>query len=134
MRVTKVVQEYITKQVRTKIEQKYEAEKSEAERIRNLKFDIEQRATKAARQAALVVLKEAKNHADILDYDERCAEDMYFSGLNRVISLKDSIYENSLHKWNVRMRDEIEEKVRDIIVTLELGGNKADLDRMLSEL
>jgi hypothetical protein len=32
------------------------------------------------------------------------------------------------------MHDEVNEKVQDIIVTLELGGNKADLDRMLSEL
>lgn len=134
MRVTKAVHDYIDKQVRAKIEQKYEAEKNEAERIRNLKSDIEQRAAKAARQAALVVLEEAKNHADILDYDERWAEDMYFSGLNRVISLKDCVYENSIHKWNSRMRDEIYEKVQNIIVTLELGGNKADLDRMLSEL
>ena len=33
-----------------------------------------------------------------------------------------------------RARAEVDEKVTDIIVTLELGGTKADLDRMLSEI
>ena len=32
------------------------------------------------------------------------------------------------------MNNEVDEKVQDIIVTLELGGNKADLDRMLNEI
>ena len=32
------------------------------------------------------------------------------------------------------MAEEVNKAVDNIIVTLELGGNKADLDRMLSEL
>ena len=50
------------------------------------------------------------------------------------ITLKDACYINSVHKYAGRMHDEIQETVQNIIVTLELGGNKADLDRMLSEL
>ena len=134
MRVTKMVQDYIEKQVRAKIVQKYEAEKIEAQRIISLRSDIEQRAAKAAKQAALAILDEAKNHTDIFDYDEELVENIHLSGFNRVISLKDYDCENSVHKWNWRMRDEIDEKVQGIVVTLELGGSKADLDRMLSEL
>lgn len=134
MRVTKAVKDYIEKRVHAKIEQKYEAEKNEAQRIRDLKSDLETRAARAARQAALAVFVEAKNHTDIFDYDEHWAADMYLSGLGRILSLKDYAYENSVHSWSSRMRKEINEKVQDIIVTLELGGNKADLDRMLSEL
>ena len=134
MRVTKTIREYIEKQVRMKIEHKYEAEKNEAQRIRDLKSDFETRAARAARQAALVVLEEAKNYTDIFDYDEHWAADMYLSGLGRILSLKDCVYKNSVHKWSNRMRDEINEKVQDVVVTLELGGNKADLDRMLLEL
>jgi hypothetical protein len=48
--------------------------------------------------------------------------------------MKDACYLNSVHKWESRMRNEIQEAVQNIIVALELGGNKADLDRMLSEL
>ena len=134
MRVTKAVREYIEKQVRAKIEQKYEAEKNESKRIKDIKADIETRAAEAARQAAIAVFMEAKNYEDILDFDEKFMQDIYMSGSYRVLGLKDEVYQNSVHRWSRRMQNEVEEKVQDIIVTLELGGNKADLDRMLSEL
>ena len=134
MRVTKAVREYIEKQVRAKIEQKYEAEKKESQRIKDIKSDIEHRAAEAARQAAIAVFMEAKNYEDILDFDEKFMQDIYMSGSSRVLDLKDRVYQNSIHNWSRRMHNEVDEKVQDIIVTLELGGNKADLDRMLSEL
>ena len=134
MRVTKAVREYIEKQVRAKIEQKYEAEKNESKRIKGIKSDIEARAAEAARQAAIAIFMEAKNYEDILDFDEKFVQDIYMSGSNRVLDLKDRVYQNSVHNWSRRMYDEVGEKVQDIIVTLELGGSKADLDRMLSEL
>ena len=134
MRVTKAVREYIEKQVRAKIEQKYEAEKNESKRIKDIKADIETRAAEAARQAAIAVFMEAKNYEDILNFDEKFVQDIYMSGTSRVLDLKDRVYQNSIHNWSRRMHNEVEEKVQDIIVTLELGGNKADLDRMLSEL
>lgn len=134
MRVTKAVREYIEKQVRTKVEQKYEAEKNESKRIKDIKADIETRAAEAARQAAIAIFMEAKNYEDVLDFDEKFVQDIYMSGSSRVLDFKDRVYQNSVHNWYRRMHDEVEEKVQDIIVTLELGGNKADLDRMLSEL
>ena len=134
MRVTKAVREYIEQQVRAKVEQKYEAEKNESKRIKDIKADIENRAAEAARQAAIAVFMEAKNHEDILDFDEKFVQDIYMSGSSRVLDLKDRVYQNSVHNWSRRVHDEVNEKVQDIIVTLELGGNKADLDRMLSEL
>ena len=134
MRVTKAVKEYIEKQVRAKIEQKYEAEKKESQRIKDIKADIETRAAEAARQAAIAVFMEAKNYEDILNFDEKFMQDIYMSGSSRVLDLKNRVYQNSIHNWSRRMHNEVDEKVQDIIVTLELGGNKADLDRMLSEL
>lgn len=134
MRVTKAVREYIEKQVRAKIEQKYEAEKNESKRIKDIKEDIETRAAEAARQAAIAVFMEAKNYEDILDFDEQFMQNIYIGGSSRVLGLKDRVYQNSVHNWSRRMNNEVDEKVQDIIVTLELGGNKADLDRMLSEI
>lgn len=134
MRVTKAVRDYIEKQVRAKIEKKFEAEKNESKRIKGIKADIETRAAEAARQAAIAVFMEAKNYEDILDFDEKFVQDIYMSGSGRVLDLKDRVYQNSIHNWSRRMHDEVNEKVQDIIVTLELGGNKADLDRMLSEI
>ena len=134
MRVTKAVREYIEKQVRAKVEQKYEWEKNEAKRISDIKNDISQRAREAAFEAAKAVLNEAKEHLDVLEYEEPNYDRVSFYGLSDSIHLKDACYLNSVHKWHRRMDSEVNEKVQDIIVTLELGGNKADLDRMLSEL
>ena len=134
MRVTKAVREYIEKQVRAKIEKKYEVEKNESNRIKDIKEDIETRATEAARQAAIAVFMEAKNYEDMLDFDEKSVQNIYMGGSRNVIGLKDRVYQNSIHNWSYRMQSEVDEKVQDIIVTLELGGNKADLDRMLNEI
>ena len=134
MRVTKKVENYIREQVKAKVMPKYEAEKAEAKRITDLRDDLQRRAAEAAKQAAIAVLSEAKDNADVLEYDEREADRMYLSNLSYVVSLKDRCYTNSVHHWSSRMREEVSEIVDGIIVTLELGGGKADLDRMLSEI
>lgn len=134
MRVTKKVENYIRAQVKAKVMPKYEWEKVESEHIKEIKSDIQERAAEAARQAALAILEEAKEYADVLEYNEAEAGRMYLSGLAYIVTLKDPIYVSSVHKWSRRMEDEVNKVVDDIIVTLELGGNKADLDRMLSEL
>jgi hypothetical protein len=134
MRVTKKVENYIREQVKAKVMPKYEAEKAESERIKEIKSDIQERAAEAARQAALAILEEAKEYTDVLEYNEAEAARMYLNGLAYVVALKDPMYISSVHKWSRRMEDEISKIVDDIIVTLELGGNKADLDRMLSEI
>ena len=59
---------------------------------------------------------------------------MYLSNLSYAVTLKNRHAAHSIHHWSDRMREEINKIVDDIIVTLELGGNKADLDRMLSEI
>lgn len=133
MRVTKRVEDYIREQVRAKIMPKYEAEKAESKRIIGIKNDIENRASEAAKQAAMAVFAEAKEYGDIFELDESSIQKAYLS-CYRPIDIKDSCYVDSVHNWSRRMQDEVNEKVQDIIVTLELGGSKADLDRMLSEL
>ena len=134
MRVTKKVENYIREQVRAKIMPKYEAEKAEAKRITDLQADLQRRAAEAAKQAAIAILCEAKDNADVLDYNEREADRMYLNNLSYAVTLKNRHDTHSVHHWSDRMRYEIDKIVDDIIVTLELGGNKADLDRMLSEL
>lgn len=134
MRVTKNIENYIREQVREKVMPKYEREKEESQRIRNLLADLQKRAADAARQAALAILEEVKEHTDILEYNKEEAEHMHLSNLAYTVRLKDSAYVSSVHKWDRRMEDEVNKIVKDIIVTLELGGNKADLDRMLSEI
>ena len=133
MRVTKKVENYIREQVKAKVMPKYEAEKAESKRIIGIKNDIESRASKAAKQAAMAVFAEAKEYGDIFELDEDSIQKSYLS-CYRPIGIKDFCYTDSVHKWESRYSAEVNKIVDDIIVTLELGGNKADLDRMLSEL
>lgn len=133
MRVTKKVENYIREQVKAKVMPKYEAEKAESKRIINLRNDIENRACEAAKQAAMAVFAEVKEYDDIFELDENSIRKAYLS-CSRPIGIKDFCYINSVHKWESRYTEEVDKIVDNIIVTLELGGNKADLDRMLSEI
>lgn len=133
MRVTKKVENYIREQVKAKVMPKYEAEKAESKRIISLKNDIESRASKAAREAAMAVFAEAKEYDDIFELDEDSIRRSYLSCYHP-INIKDFCYTNSVHKWESRYAEEVNKIVDNIIVTLELGGNKADLDRMLNEI
>ena len=133
MRVTKKVENYIREQVKAKVMPKYEAEKAESKRILNLKNDIESRASEAARQAAMAVFNEAKQYGDIFEVDEDSILKSYLS-CYRPITIKGFNYIESIHNWESRYAEEVNKIVDNIIVTLELGGNKADLDRMLSEI
>lgn len=133
MRVTKKVEEYIRAQVRTKVFPKYEAEKAESQRIIQLKNNIESRASQAAIEAAKAIFAEAKAHEDILEYNEDAVEQAYLS-CYRPINIKNFSYIDSVHKWETRLNEEVNKIVGEIVITLELGGNKADLDRMLSEI
>ena len=133
MRVTKKIENYIREQVKEKVMPKYEAEKAEAARIISIKNDIESRADKAAREAAKAVYAEAKEYNELLELDESSIERSYFNCYHP-ISIKNYSYINSVYKWESRYAAEVNRIVDDIVVTLELGGNKADLDRMLSEI
>ena len=133
MRVTKKVENYIREQVKAKVMPKYEAEKAESKRILSLKNDIESRASEAAKQAAMAVFNEAKQYSDIFELDESSVRKAYL-GCYNPIRLKDFCYTNSVHKWESRYAEEVNKIVDNVIVTLELGGNKADLDRMLNEI
>ena len=133
MRVTKKVENYIREQVKAKVMPKYEAEKAESKRIINLRNDIENRACEAAKQAAMAVFAEVKEYDDIFELDENSIRKAYLS-CSRPIGIKDFCYTNSVHKWETRYTEEVNKIVDNIIVTLELGGNKADLDRMLNEI
>ena len=133
MRVTKKVENYIREQVKAKVMPKYEAEKAESKRILSIRNDIENRACEAAKQAAMAVFAEVKEYDDIFELDENSIRKAYLS-CYRPIGIKDFCYINSVHKWESRYTEEVDKIVDNIIVTLELGGNKADLDRMLNEI
>ena len=130
MRVTKTVREYIEKKVAEKVYVKYEAEKLEAKRqneeIRNFIEELEDVMNE-------YVDKHIKMFIEEHPYAERGARERLVSFYSP-INIADRHMSFSIHNWQNRARAEIKEKVDDIIVTLELGGTKADLERMISEI
>lgn len=130
MRVTKTVREYIEKKVAEKVYVKYEAEKLEAKRqyeeINNFVKELEDTMNE-------YVDKHIKMFVEEHPYAERGARERLVSFYSP-INVVDRHMNSSVHNWQSRARAEIKEKVDDIIVTLELGGTKADLERMISEI
>lgn len=130
MRVTKTVREYIEKKVAEKVYVKYEAEKLEAKRqneeIQNFVNELEDTMNE-------YVEKHIKMFVEEHSYAERGARNRLVSFYNP-IGIVNRHVTSSVHNWQSRACAEIKEKVDDIIVTLELGGTKADLERMISEI
>lgn len=130
MRVTKNIKEYINKKVTEKISVKYETERLEAERQEKIRSEILEAAAEAAEKVYRDIVENAVNNIDFLEFNEESLPYFYHA---RCVTIKDRVYVDSVHGYRTRMHKEITEKVDEIIVTLELGGNKEDLDRMLSE-
>lgn len=139
MRVTKTVKDYIAKEVASRMEKKYSNEAAEARRQRDLCENIESAALLAATKAYEAVVNQSiqENHAeDILEISKAFSEGIQLSYTYRSNKLR-LIHENEIDSvlgWRVRMRNEINEKCEEIIVTLELGGTKAELMQMLAEI
>lgn len=131
MRVTKVVREYIEKQVRLKIAPKYEAEMAEEKRQREVLEKLYETAFDTAEQVVSDILDEAVQQHDFLVDKRKFGYELRLSTYGaKCIEVATSKNESA----QVRMCREIKEVVDNIIVNLELGGNKDDLDRMLAEL
>ena len=133
MRVSKTVKEYIEKEVRNKIYEKYAFEKETKEKQLDFLKEVRETAQQEAFKAYIQTVKEMIKDYVYIEIDENIEKKFYISGYNN-IRIKDSAYTNNIHNWESRANKEIKEKVEEIIVTLELGGNKKDLDRMLKEI
>lgn len=132
MRVTKNIKEYIERHVKEKVYAKYEAERLEAERQSQIVDDFWEKMTETVeRQAETMVSEFLEKYGDIV---ERESDRDIISYCRYVVQLKDKCHINSVHNWYKRANKEAQEIVDNIIVTLELGGSKADLDRMLKEI
>ena len=135
MRVTKTVKEYIEKCVREKIYKKYEEEKASAENeshIVNAFWEALGDEIEAIAQERVAKFIEENDFVEMTE--ARYTSSNITSCYSNRVTIKNKVYETSVHNWRRRANAEVDEKVTDIIVTLELGGTKADLDRMLNEI
>ena len=138
MRVTKTVKEYIQKEVTTRMEKRYADEAAEAKRMSNLQDVIEEAALTVAAKAYEKYVKDAilANNAEgfleITSVYEGIKLTHCYRGNHLTLSTDTDTAR--VLGWRRRMNEEICEKVNDIVVTLELGGTKAELMQMLAEI
>ena len=127
MRVTKTVKEYIAKQVaskfpKTEIELYQEQQEQIASKMNQEYYD---RVEKAKADIIVELAQEYKIHEEEIAIRNNYGN--VFSTFNTPTAMKANTAKSERQKT-------INEKVNDIIVTLELGGTKADLERLLAEI
>ena len=128
MRVSKVVREYIEKQVnakypKTENELKAEQVKELISKANQEMIDLISKAKKEISNQVITKygLTEEMGKQDSQYHDYR------FYSFNSPIEIKANTDRENRRKA-------VNQKIEDIIVTLELGGTKADLEKMLQEI
>ena len=128
MRVTKTIRAYIRENVEKKLEIKYVPLKERKDIALNAKKELVERAKTEAIKVMKKVLEEAINN-EALVYNEEMVDRVFnYCNLPNCLDLNRELY------YERKMEDEVDKITNDIVVELELGGNKADLDRMLNEI
>ena len=128
MRVSKTVREYIEKQValrfpKTESELQYE---QNTNLVNAVNQEYEDRVKKAKEQIVQDLIKEKGITEDIAKVN-----DLRYGTVFTTWGTKAK--EQADFDHNERKKAE-REKVEEIVITLELGGTKADLEKMLAEI
>lgn len=135
MRVTKNVREYIEREVEKKLMPKYEADKAQAKAQRDALYSFLEGAAQAAEDAYYEYFvahwSEVGEFCQDNTDNDYCKPHFYSS---RTAAIKDEHNITSVHCWSKRLDDEAKHIVSDIIVTLELGGGRAELEEMLNNI
>lgn len=129
MRTTKAIREYITKQVNAKAEEKYTAIRAEFAPYEDALQQFKDEIDKMLKEVEVTIRKNAETQGLNI---EAASREIISTRYNYVTANKEAATKfkaalKEVDKWR-------EDAIESIIVTLDLGGNKADLDRMLSEL
>lgn len=127
MRVSKTVREYIEKQVASKFPKtEIELYQEQQEQIANqMNQEYYERVEKAKTEIITSLAQEYKIHEEEIAIRSNYGN--VFSTFNTPTAMKANTAKSERQKA-------VREKIDDIIVSLELGGTKADLERMLAEI
>jgi flagellar biosynthesis component FlhA len=129
MRVSKTVREYIEKQVCAR----YPKSENElkAEQIKDLVNQANQEMTelmdKAKREISNQIIAKYGLTEEMGEQSQSAYQDYKFNNFNSPLEIKANTDRQN-------RRQAVNQKIEDIIVTLELGGTKADLEKMLAEI
>lgn len=131
MRITNVVKEYIEERITEKVLPKYELEKIEAERQLEVKNKFFEELAEELEAIATERMGKFLAENPFLGRTEKPnISTVYYSS----VYIIDRYLLSSVHNWKTRAKEEISNKTRNIIVALELGGTKEDLERMINEI
>lgn len=125
MRVSKTVKEYIAKKVREAYAEKIKSIGKEYYDKRKELEDKISEMEKEFKERAKTLIKE---NCGTWNFDD-LTRFSYYS-----VRIGDNDYEQEIRNKKCEIEKERNEKIEEIIVTLELGGTKADLEKMLSDL
>ena len=125
MKVTKAIRDYVEKRVYDE----YEKAKKE------LRKDYEERVEKAKEEIKEILESNVfVNINMILQYygmEQIKAEDAFY---RIYVSIQNKEEESELNEKRKEIYNSAKDKVTEILATLELGGTKEDLEKMLSEI
>lgn len=137
MRVTKTVHNYIEKEVYARLKPKYAAEEKISKEQKSAREEFLQAAAHAAQEAYNQYFDEHFPEISSFCTDKRnsdtyaCRPNCY---AGNSVSLNGERDISSVHGWNSRLSKEASAIIEDIVVTLELGGTKAELAEMLEKV
>lgn len=130
MHVSKTIRDYIDREVESRLMVKYGPLQKEAERqseaLGVFNAGIKAAGLQAAQNYVAEHIQEVSDFAE--DNTLNMRSDLpYFVLKRRYVS-------GGIHQWRDQLRQEKEAKANEISAILELGGDKCDLDRFLSDL
>lgn len=135
MKVTKLIREYVEKSVAKAMPNKKVPDCSAREEYYALEDEIKAFAEKKFDEFMSKHKGEVKAYYGGYDYDhsEETAHYIKKEICFRFPGLRYKA-EDSMHKENEEISEARKEAIENILISLELGGTKADLDRMIAEL
>ena len=134
MRVTKTIKDYVTRTVKEIYSEPTEEEKAYSA----LEEEISVAVDEINKEFRPIIEKRLEEFNMAHNLDERTGGLKFRNELICFSDFYELTHYSEIGKTAKEAKEAREKKIRDgidhIILTLELGGNKADLDRMLNEL
>ena len=134
MRVTKTIKDYVTRMVKEIYSEPTEEEKV----LKTLEEEIDVAVYEINKEFRPIIEKRLEEFNMAHNLDKETGGLKFRNEGVCFYNSYDLIYYLEIGKTARRAREarekKINETIENIILTLELGGNKADLDRMLNEL
>lgn len=132
MKVTRLIKEYVAEQVMTKYPET-EAEKQYTKEIKIIENKV-QELNEKLKDYALDLCEQANKDLGIEDWAIDENVHLYSPTRYLISSGWNNPYVKSLNSLKNERKEKINNTIKDILVNLELGATKAELDEMLKKL